>query len=215
MKHPLVRISAALFVLAILLFIRLELIRINQQKRKLYHNLTKFYHSKYIKKSDFTYLVGKMFKNFELKDLTGKPWDLSDDKSFFKVLIIFDVNDCSSCLLEYTLWKKIHEKFSNKHVLVLGISHTKDIEDLLFFIEQRQINFTVLHDPAESVRKSLGKIPSPLRILLDKNNEILEVHRPDPELALQKKALSTIRQYLKIGIDKNLEKEELKKGGLQ
>ena len=196
-----------------LIIIRAELVKIIKNKRQFHRDLSRFYHKMQTQKTAYESLNGKVVKDFELPDLTGTPWMLNKDSSDLKVLILFNVNDCSSCLLEHTLWQKIHEKFSLKNVLVLGISHTKNIEDLLYFVEERNINFTVLHDPDESVLKNLGITTSPLRILLNRENKILEIERPDPDLRRQKKTLASIRQYLIDDINKNLKNEKAKNGG--
>jgi peroxiredoxin len=202
MKKILLKFIIIIFVLVTLLIARVELININQKKQNFYKKLSKIYYYK-TNNNGTLFLYNKVFPEFELNDLSGKPWSLENDQSFLKVLILFDINDCSSCLLEYTLWKKMHEKFSDKNVLVLGISHTKSIEDLLYFLEERDINFTILHDPEGIVRKNLGIKDSPLRILVNKDNEILDIKRSDPELNLQKEFLSKIQEYVKEGDIKN------------
>jgi peroxiredoxin len=213
MKRPFLRITTVFLILVMLIIIRTELVKIIKNKQQFYRDLSKFFQKRQSKKTTYASLNGKVFKKFELPDLTGTPWNLNKDKSDLKVLILFNVNDCNSCLLEHTLWQKIHEKFSHENVLVLGISHTKDIEDLLFFVEERNISFTVLHDPDKNVMKNLGINTSPLRILLNRDNKILEIERPDPDLALQKKTLASIRQYLIADIDKDLKNKKAKNGG--
>lgn len=213
MKHPLIKIFAMSLLVVMLIIIRFELIKIIKNKRQFYVDLSKFSHSRQNQKAVSTSLKGKIFKDFELPDLTGKPWSLNKDSSVLKLLILFNVNDCSACLLEHTLWQKIHEKFSHKNVLVLGISHTKDIEDLIYLVEEWNVKFTVLHDPEERVRKSLGITTSPLRVLLNGDNEILEIERPDSDLALQKKTMETIRYYLNTSIDKSFFNKMPKEGG--
>jgi hypothetical protein len=84
---------------------------------------------------------------------------------------------------------------------MIGICHTEDIEDILYFVGEKNINFTVLHDPGRIVKKNLGIKSSPLRIMLNQDNEILEIQRPDSDLSSQKKMLARIRQYSRTGID--------------
>lgn len=197
MKKITIKITIAVILVAALLLLRFELIRINQQKTLLLQKLTVFVQqNKIVKLSSFK---GKQFKDFELAGITGKPWRLSDDRSTLKVIILFSVHDCGSCLLESSLLNMIHRKFSDRNVSVLGISHSEDIEDVLDFITQRELNFTVLHDPRETVRLTLGIEPSPLRILLDKDNNILEIVRCDPEISKQKHAMKLIREHLDAG----------------
>lgn len=201
MKRSIIKISLALVILLVLLFARAKLTKLNHEKMEFYYELSRKQYLSNANMRDFTSFTGKTFKEFELNDLTGKPWSLNRDKSFLKVLILFRVNDCGSCLREHTLWEKIHEKFSKKNVLVIGICHTEDIEDILYFVEEKNIHFPVLHDPGGIVKENLGIKPSPLRIMLNQDNEILEIQRPDSELSHQKELLSRIRQYLRTGID--------------
>ncbi len=197
MKKVTIQIAAAIILIAAMLLLRAELVTINKQKALLLQKLTTFIQQNRI--VGLSSFEGKEFKNFELADISGKPWRLGDDSSTLKVLILFGVQDCATCLLESPLWNMIHKKFSDKNVLVLGICHSKSIDDMLDFVAQRQLDFPVLHDPQETVRRSLGIKPSPLRILLDKKNKILDIVRSDPEISKQKHALKMIRRQLNAG----------------
>ena len=126
-------------------------------------------------KIDGTSLIGTQFCDFALNDLKGKSYQLSSLDALFKLIIIFKVEDCISCLNEYRLWSKLFEKYPKNQLLVIGICYSRDINSIHNFIKNKRIKFPVLWDPEKKVKSNMNFRKSPLRFLLDNNDNILDV----------------------------------------
>jgi len=136
------------------------------------------------------------FINFSLPDLHGNTWTLENIKAKIKIIVLFSANDCATCLQEYILWKKINNVFNISDIQIIGINHDPKINSLINFKEDRKIEFPILHDPEDIIRKTLGWQNSPLRITLNENNEILEVEKSGSNLESQKTYLKQLKNWL-------------------
>jgi peroxiredoxin len=128
-------------------------------------------------KTDGTTLIGTQFYNFNLKDLDGTSYRLSSIDSLFKIIIIFSIDDCASCLNEYRLWSKMHEKFPANILTVFAICTSREKQAVKSFKKNRKIEFPILLDPERKVKSNMKFRVSPLRILLDQKNDIIEIER--------------------------------------
>jgi len=137
------------------------------------------------------------FIDFTLDDIYGKAWSLHDDKAKMKIIILFNTDDCAGCLEEYRLWKKIDEIYADDLVSIVGINNDKSKNNLNSFIKTREIRFLVLHDPDNIIKKSMGFRFSPLRIILNDKNRIIDVEKSGGSLTKQKEILSYISSKLK------------------
>ncbi|MEW6456970.1 MAG: redoxin domain-containing protein [Acidobacteriota bacterium] len=124
---------------------------------------------------DGTSLIGTPFFNFSLKDLNGKYYQLASIQSLLKMIIFFDVNDCGLCLNEYRLWKKLYETYPSNKLTIFAICTTREKQSIINFIEDRRIKFPVIWDPERKVKTHMKFRQSPLRILLDQNNSIIDI----------------------------------------
>ncbi len=142
-------------------------------------------------------VLGKRLMDFAMEDLSGRIWHLNKTDSILKVIIIFSVEDCPICLQEYPLWKKIYENYKNELIYIIGIAHNSDLQRLVSFVEDKDIQFPILYDSRDIVRNSLCLNTSPWRLLLDRNNRIIEIDQPAPQLSKQKETLNKIMHLLK------------------
>lgn len=122
-----------------------------------------------------TSYIGSKFYDFKLTDLNGEFYQLSSFNTPLKCIILFNINDCSACLLEYRLWSKLHEKFSSDLFTVCAICDSREKVYIENFIKNREIKFIVLWDPEKKVKNHMRFRSSPLRILLNKSNNILDL----------------------------------------
>jgi thiol-disulfide isomerase/thioredoxin len=141
--------------------------------------------------------VGMPFLDFTLKDMFGKPYCLHSVKAKLKIIVLFNTEDCPGCLEEYRLWKKIDETYADDLVSIIGINNDKSISSLISFIEAREIRFPVLHDPDNIIKNSMRLRFSPLRIILDGSNKIIDIGKPGVNLTRQREILSSIGSRLK------------------
>lgn len=141
-------------------------------------------------------LIGKTFYDFSLRDFQGNLYNLNLINSLFKLIIIFDIEDCNTCLNEYILWSKLYEIYPPDKLSVLGICISREKESILNFISDRNIKFLILWDPERKVTNSMRFRTSPLRILLNQNNEIIDIERTQTTIIHQKYILNMIDQLI-------------------
>lgn len=136
-----------------------------------------------ILKPDGTSMLGQPFIDFTLSEIGGDPLRLSDVRSFYKILVLFDLDDCNSCLLEYRMWSEITRRFKSEAVAVIGICTTLNRERIINFKQTRNITFPIVWDPDRMITKEMKFRTSPLRILLNDADVIedisLTVSTPD------------------------------------
>lgn len=136
---------------------------------------------------------GVSFMDFTLPDISGHPFSFHNVLAPTKVVILFNTQDCAGCLGEYRLWKKLDSLYSDNVVSIIGISNNRDISDLVGFINEREICFPILVDQDNIIRKSMGFRLSPLRIIIDNNNKILDLAITSSSLSNQTAVLSYIQ----------------------
>lgn len=124
---------------------------------------------------DGTSLIGKPFYNFRLRDLNGEFHQLESIQSLLKMVILFDINDCGLCLNEYRLWSKLHEKYPSDKLMIYGICISREKQAIIKFVKDKEIKFPILWDPERKVKNHMIFRTSPLRILLDQKNDILDI----------------------------------------
>ncbi len=92
--------------------------------------------------------------------------------------------------------EKIDEIFQKKQLIVIGICHYYDKDEIKLFAEERNLRFPILLDPEDIIRKKMAFRTSPLRILLDTDNKILEIAMPNANLQNQKSLLKNLKILL-------------------
>jgi hypothetical protein len=80
--------------------------------------------------------------------------------------------------------------------MVLGISHQDELSAVNLFRSAKEIQFPILIDKQNVLRKDMGFRVSPLRINLDENDKIIDISRPDAEIKKQKEFLKFLESKL-------------------
>lgn len=188
-----------LIILASLIFFTYDTIQTYRENLRLYRELHSYIFSANNPelRSNGTSFIGTTFCDFTLEDIKGHSWRLQEIQSTLKVIILFSTDDCSQCLLEYRLWKEIDKRYQDREVMIFGISHD-ELVDILSFAEEKEIQFPILHDVDSVVKKEMGFRFSPLRVILDKQNRIINVARTSPGLEEHKEVLKKLEDFLKI-----------------
>ncbi|MEW6455581.1 MAG: redoxin domain-containing protein [Acidobacteriota bacterium] len=188
MNKETIKVIFTFFLLIFLLLFGFNLLKDIKENYKIYYKIRNKLESKAgpTKKLNGESFIGDTFIDFTLEDLHGQIWRLNNSKALLKVIIIFNLDNCPSCLQEYILWKKIDRIFGDNEVFILGISNSPDISGLLTFIKNRGIKFPILIDPSDSIRQKMEFKHSPLRITLDSKNKIIDVSIPSSEYSKQK-----------------------------
>lgn len=158
---------------------------------------------------DGSSLIGAPFSNFDLNDFEGNVYGLSSLKSFFKLIVIFKLEDCNTCLTEYILWNKLHETFPLDRLVIIGICTSRDKGAILNFIKNRKIKFPVLWDPDKRVSNEMRFRSSPLRILLDESNLIVDIEGTQTTTEHQNYVFSMIDKLI-MEKERNLNKQEVR-----
>ncbi|TYB31941.1 MAG: TlpA family protein disulfide reductase [Candidatus Mcinerneyibacterium aminivorans] len=110
--------------------------------------------------------------SFELKDLDGEIYTEESFKN--KVLLIdFWATWCPPCRKEIPGFINLYKKYKDKGLEVIGISLDEDINKLESFVEEEQINYTVLIGNKE-VAQAFGGIQGiPTTFIVDRDGNVV------------------------------------------
>lgn len=190
-------ISAIIFT-SLLLLITMVLVIKTSSNYVIYRNLEfsfRVLRDPSIQANGQTYL-GTPFIDFALPDISGTPHRLYDIKSAIKVIVLFNTKDCAGCLEEYRFWKKLDAIYADETVTVIAITSDKEINEVKSFIMERGLQFAVFSDPDNFIRKSMGFRYSPLRIIVNNKNVIIDIAVAGMNLSQQNAFLSYINSVL-------------------
>ncbi len=145
---------------------------------------------------DGSSMIGKSFQDFELPDINGVLYKLSSFNSKLKLIVLFDINDCETCLYEYRMWSLIQSQFSREEIIVVGICTNREITIVDNFLRNRGIVFPVLLDPEKKIKNQMHLRVSPLRILLDRNDAVLNIEKTLTTTEHQRRYIEMIRSIV-------------------
>ena len=105
--------------------------------------------------------VGSTVPSFSLKDQNGQEFNLDSVKGKHNLVIYFYPKDDSPvCTKEACSFRDQFEVFKKQDALIIGISG-QSVESHLEFAKKHQLNFTLLSDEGNKIRKLFG-VPSSL-----------------------------------------------------
>lgn len=94
---------------------------------------------------------------------------------------------CIPCREEMPLLEALHREFADQGLRVMGVSvdassMTRDVEQ---FIEDRNLTFTILHDPDDRVTRAFRARAVPETYLIDRNGQLVRrwIGKFDPRAA--------------------------------
>ena len=109
--------------------------------------------------------VGSAVPSFSLKDQNGKDFDIDVVKGRKNLVIYFyPKDDTPGCTKEACSFRDQFEVFSSADALIIGIS-AQSVQSHLDFAKKYKLNFTLLSDEDNRVRKLFG-VPTDLFGLL-------------------------------------------------
>ncbi len=113
-------------------------------------------------------VVGSAVPDFELQDMSGKIWKLSDLKGK-TVLVHFWATWCTTCETENPTLQRLYEaEQGNQKFVLLSILVRDDMERAKAYMREKRFTFPVLADTkAVSVQFGLRGVPE--TFLIDKN----------------------------------------------
>lgn len=112
-----------------------------------------------------TIVVGSTIPSFSLKDQNGNAFDINSVKGIKNLVIYFYPKDDSpGCTKEACSFRDQFEVFSQADAVVIGIS-AQSVKSHLDFANKHRLNYTLLSDEGNEVRKLFG-VPTNLFGLL-------------------------------------------------
>ena len=127
-------------------------------------------------------LVGDKVPSFELPDQYGKPFALDSILGKKNLVIYFYPKDDSpGCTKEACSFRDQYEVFRDADALIIGIS-TQSVSSHLEFAKKHRLNYTLLSDGDNKVRKAFGAegkifglIPGRITYVISKKGEVLYI----------------------------------------
>lgn len=108
-----------------------------------------------------------------------KPADIEGTfpKTEGKILLVdFWASWCGPCRLAVPELNKIHQEYSAKGVVLVGISVDDRAEDMQKFLSRQPIDFNVVRDAKKSLAAHMRLPAMPTTYLVDRNGKIRFIH---------------------------------------
>ena len=124
--------------------------------------------------------VGDMIPQFSLPDQDGRIFDISNVIGKKKLVIFFYPQDGSlNCTKEACYFRDMSETFEETDAVIIGIS-AQSVESHKNFAEANKLNYTLLSDGNNTVRKlfgvpsrAFGLIPGRVTYVADKKGKVV------------------------------------------
>ncbi|MGS2719144.1 TlpA disulfide reductase family protein [Paraglaciecola aestuariivivens] len=139
-------------------------------------------------------LESKALKDFSLFTESGESVSLHQQKGKV-VLINFWASWCAPCLQEFPFLQQLQQEYAAQDLTVLAINLDQNSEDAKSWLNEVEVDFTILFDPQSKVSQKLNVQVMPTSILLDKEGKqrfIFKGYKP----SLQKQYHQAITQLL-------------------
>ncbi|MDQ7001111.1 MAG: TlpA disulfide reductase family protein [Ghiorsea sp.] len=113
--------------------------------------------------------VGDLAKPISLPNLQDKLQGLPEGKV---VLLNFWATWCPPCRKEVPSMVKIYNQLKDKGFEIVAVSVDKSRDDVVKFVQEQNMNFTVLHDVNSSTAQEWGVFRYPETFIIDRNGKI-------------------------------------------
>jgi len=126
--------------------------------------------------------VGSLVPSFSLKDQNGQVFNIDSVKGKHNLVIYFYPKDDSpGCTKEACSFRDQFEVFKKEDAIIIGISG-QSVKSHLEFAKKHRLNYTLLSDDGNKVRKSfgvptsfLGLLPGRVTYIVDKKGKVVFV----------------------------------------
>ncbi|HPL97950.1 MAG TPA: TlpA disulfide reductase family protein [Smithellaceae bacterium] len=123
--------------------------------------------------------------DFSIKDIKGKTFSLSAHRGK-PVMIFFGTTWCPGCRAEVPVYKKVHETYSPRGLVVIYIDIMEPAKKVTRFAETNSITYPVLLDEDGAVSRAYNVVGVPMIILLDKDGIVTKIGHSSSEMPLEK-----------------------------
>ena len=113
--------------------------------------------------------VGDLAKPISLPDLQGKLQGLPKGKI---VLLNFWATWCPPCRKEVPSMVKLYNQFKGKGFEIVAVSVDRSRDDVVRFVKEQNMTFTVLHDVDSTTAQGYGVFRYPETFIIDRNGKI-------------------------------------------
>jgi len=125
--------------------------------------------------------IGSRLPSFSLQDQNGQVFDINSVIGKMNLVIYFYPKDDSPvCTKEACSFRDQYDVFQNNNAKIIGISG-QSVESHLAFAEKNHLNFTLLSDEGNKIRKLFGVpsgilgIPGRVTYIVNKNGKVVYV----------------------------------------
>jgi peroxiredoxin len=117
---------------------------------------------------------GAKAPDFRLKDLQGKPLQLSDFRGT-PVVLNFFASWCGPCLTELPLLQEAHVKAETQGFVVLGVGFQDSRGAIEILAEETNLTFPIVIDGDNSVGRAYRVIGPPYTFFIDAKGTVIDV----------------------------------------
>ena len=125
--------------------------------------------------------IGSRLPSFSLQDQNGQVFDINSVIGKMNLVIYFYPKDDSPvCTKEACSFRDQYDVFQNNNAKIIGISG-QSVESHLAFAKKNHLNFTLLSDEGNKIRKLFGVpsgilgIPGRVTYIVNKNGKVVYV----------------------------------------
>jgi peroxiredoxin len=121
---------------------------------------------------------GGMVPNFELKDIDGKTFKLSDQLGRGPVVIDFWATWCKPCLRALPHLEALRKKYESQQLVVVAISvdESRTQSKVKSYVKTHGYGFRVPLDPNQEVFRKLGGRAMPHQVIVAPDGSRIAVH---------------------------------------
>ena len=113
--------------------------------------------------------IGDLVKPIRLPDLQDKLQGLPTGKV---VLLNFWATWCPPCRKEVPSMVKLYSQLKDKGFEIVAVSVDRNRDDVVRFVKEQSMNFTVLHDVSSSTAQQFGVFRYPETFIIDRSGKV-------------------------------------------